>query len=319
VSISSRFSTQQRAARGFFNSLLEWVRMFKNILVLVGNDDPNQPTVRRALRCADDDASIEVFEAVYVPALEGYLGRREIYEPLRKRLVEERRERAASLARAIEGWGVRSCASVVWDHPLHAAVAKEVASRGIDLVVTAPLDGHVGGLAHRDWQLVMTCPAPVLIVKTDGETPYRTIVAAVDPFHAHAKPAALDADILRLAKIVRASTGARLTALHCGTPPAYFGAHPGGPPPEEPSPLESRRETLYALVDEAGVERTAARLVEGAPPEVLQAMAAGGEADLIVMGALARGRLREAVIGHTAERVLHRATADVLIVKPRAV
>jgi nucleotide-binding universal stress UspA family protein len=34
------------------------------------------------------------------------------------------------------------------------------------------------------------------------------------------------------------------------------------------------------------------------------------------MGALARGRLKELVIGSTAERVLHRAHGDVLIVKP---
>ena len=45
-------------------------------------------------------------------------------------------------------------------------------------------------------------------------------------------------------------------------------------------------------------------------------MAERGEADLIVMGALARGRFEEWLIGSTAERVLIGSVADVLAVKP---
>jgi universal stress protein E len=41
-----------------------------------------------------------------------------------------------------------------------------------------------------------------------------------------------------------------------------------------------------------------------------------GEADLIVMGVLARGRVKEWLIGSTAERVLHGVSVDVLAVKP---
>jgi nucleotide-binding universal stress UspA family protein len=42
-----------------------------------------------------------------------------------------------------------------------------------------------------------------------------------------------------------------------------------------------------------------------------------GEADLIVMGALARGRFSDLVVGNTAERVLHYGSDDVLVVPPR--
>jgi nucleotide-binding universal stress UspA family protein len=41
-----------------------------------------------------------------------------------------------------------------------------------------------------------------------------------------------------------------------------------------------------------------------------------GEADLVVMGGLARGRLAELLLGSTAERVLHHGRGDVLVVKP---
>jgi nucleotide-binding universal stress UspA family protein len=44
-------------------------------------------------------------------------------------------------------------------------------------------------------------------------------------------------------------------------------------------------------------------------------MAESGDADVIVMGALARGRLTDLFIGSTAERVLHGVAADVLAIK----
>jgi universal stress protein E len=66
----------------------------------------------------------------------------------------------------------------------------------------------------------------------------------------------------------------------------------------------------------AGLPTSVARLaVGGAAHTLLRQMAERGEADLIVMGALARGRFEEWFIGSTAERVLNGAVADVLAVK----
>jgi universal stress protein E len=295
--------------------------MFRKVLVLVDGDDPNQPALRRALLCVDDAGEIDVFAAVYEPMLEGYLGNKEIYEPLRSRVVRERRERVSALARAAESWGVKASGNAVWAHPLPRAVADEVTARAIELVVVAPGEMHRGGsaptgLSHSAWQLVLGCPVPVLVVKSDGQAKYRSIVAAVDPFHAHAKPAALDAEILRYAKAMQASTGAALTVLHCYAPLEYFGADLSQLPPSDSRGADARQEALHALCREADVPTTAARLVAGAPHLVLEKLQQGGEADLVVMGALARGRFAELILGSTAERVLHHSRADVLVIKP---
>ena len=78
-----------------------------------------------------------------------------------------------------------------------------------------------------------------------------------------------------------------------------------------------RREALDRLVAQAGLPKSVARLAGGAAPHtLLRQMAERGEADLIVMGALARGRFEEWLIGSTAERVLIGSVADVLAVKP---
>src|SRR5690606_33882728 len=78
---------------------------------------------------------------------------------------------------------------------------------------------------------------------------------------------------------------------------------------------DARRERLHELMSAASIPRARARIEAGAPHEVLRDMMERGEADLVVMGAVARGRIKEALIGHTAERVLHAGGADVLVVK----
>jgi len=297
--------------------------MFNKVLVLTDGSDPGQPALRRAVACVAEDGEIEILAVVYEPMLEGYLGNKEIYEPLRQRVLSERREAAATLARAVESQGVKSFAHAVWSHPMHAAVAAEVKARGIDLVVAAPANLHQGGsvghrgLTHGDWQVVTSCPVPLLLVKSDGQVKYRNIVAAVDPFHAHAKPANLDREILRQAKAVQGLAGARLTALHCYLPIDYFGADLSHVPAHDPRFVDGRQEAVHALCVEAGIPPSAARVVAGVPHTVLQAMQQRGEADLVVMGALARGRFAEFIVGNTAERVLHGGNADVLLVAPQ--
>jgi universal stress protein E len=296
--------------------------MFNKVLVLADGGDPGQPALRRALGLVADGGEIEILAVVYEPLLEGYLGNKQIYEPLRQRVLSERRESAAALARAVESHGVRCAAKAVWSHPMHAAVAAEAHTAQSDLVVAAPANLHQrggarrGGLTHGDWQVVTSCPVPLLLVKSDGEAPYRNVVAAVDPFHTHAKPAELDREILRHANAAADLVGAPLTVLHCYLPIDYFGVDFAQVPARDPRSLDARTKALQDLCAELGVPTSATRLVAGVPHSVLQAMQQRGEADLIVMGALARGRFAELILGNTAERVLYDGTSDVLLVSP---
>jgi universal stress protein E len=295
--------------------------MFKKVLVLADGDDPRQPALRRALECVADGGEILIFAVVYEPMLDGYLGNKAIYESLRRRVLAERLERAQTLARAVESHGVRSAAKAVWAHPMHAAVAAEADAGGVDLVVAAPANLHQSaaaspGLTHSDWQVVTSCRAPLLLVKSSGGPPYRSVVAAVDPFHTHAKPGDLDREIMRHAKALQLRVGATLAAVHCYLPVEYFGVDLTRSAASDSAVADTRLEAVRALCAAADVPPQAAKLVAGAPHEVLTAMQTRGEADIIVMGALARGRFVELILGNTAERVLHHGVGDVLVVKP---
>jgi universal stress protein E len=60
-------------------------------------------------------------------------------------------------------------------------------------------------------------------------------------------------------------------------------------------------------------------VVEGSPRELLVTQAEALHADIVVLGAVARGAIRRFVLGSTAEQVLDRIACDLMIVKPEGV
>jgi universal stress protein E len=288
--------------------------MFRKILVLVRGADPAQSAAQRAVLLAGRNTRVVLFDVVHEPMLDAYMGNSAIYEGLRKRVVAERAADVQRLVATLQERGLDVEGKAVWDHPLDEAVAREVRSQNADLVVIAP--GSEGaGFTHDEWRLVSTCPVPVLVAKGPPNTAYRHIVAAVDPFHAHSKPADLDLAILAHAHDVQTQTRGTLTALHCFAPFEYFGADlatPLGDVLRE----DARRAEVKKVLRQAGLQVSATRVDTGPTHDVIKKLVAGGEADVVVMGVLARGRIKDWLIGSTSERVLHGVPVDVLAVKP---
>jgi universal stress protein E len=289
--------------------------MFKRILAIVRGNDAEQRAVQRAALCAGRITELELLDVVHEPMLDGYMGNSAIYEPLRARVVGERNERVQELVAALRARDIEASGTAVWDHPLDEVIAKRLRTHHFDLVVIAPVEGPGGALSSSDWRVVTTCTVPVLVVKHPADANYRNIVAAVDPSHAHAKPAELDLAVLEQAHKFQTQTRAKLAVVHCYTPIENLAADLTVLAAHTPG-CEARQRALAELMKKAAISASTVQVVSGAAHEVLKRMADRCEADLIVMGALARGRLKDWLIGSTAERVLHGGRADVLAVKP---
>ena len=284
--------------------------MYTRLLVLLRDSAFDQPALQRALTLSSAQTEIVLLDAVYEPALEGYMGNTEIYAPLRNRLVHDRSESARALVKSVESCGIRCRADVRWAR-LSPTLLQHVLVAEHPDVVLMTLSSELGW-SHGDWQLVLTCSSPVLVVQSDGRAKYRHVVAAVDPFHVHAKPAELDVAILAQAKQLQSQCGAALAAVHCRPTLDLLGATRTLGANE----IEERRRAVVRLLAAAGLPADAAVLAEGEPHRVFEDLAKSGRADIVVMGVLARGRIAELMIGYTAERVLHRGATDVLLVKP---
>ena len=78
------------------------------------------------------------------------------------------------------------------------------------------------------------------------------------------------------------------------------------------------RKALMELIEDFGVRRSQVLLASGDPAEQLGRTIVENDVDLVVLGALKRGRLEQWLLGSTAERVVAEVSCDVLLIKPNA-
>jgi universal stress protein E len=149
-------------------------------------------------------------------------------------------------------------------------------------------------------------------------------MTAIDPFHTHSKPAALDEEVLRIASIAAGDKG-RLGAAHIYPQPITMVAGGLGEPVWVTAPATELRRVKQRVSQ--AVDAVADRHAIKKSDRIVQAGDAGLElpqavkdwrATLLVMGAVSRSAVKRAFIGHTAERVIDAVHCDVLIVKPRS-
>ena len=230
-------------------------------------------------------------------------------------------------AEPLRGEGIDVATHVITGDPLHECVLSWLRNSPTDMVVK---DTHHHSLAKRtlitntDWNLIRACPLPLLLTKP---APWHTppvFVAAVDPLHADDALAAFDHRILDVTATLAKQFGAQLHAMHAYFPATLAVAGPAGMPPmvgvsAEALAAESelKRSQIWHLVEPYGVAAANLHVGAGVAAHYLPSTAAECHADLVVMGAIARGALKRAFIGSTAERVLETLPCDILVVKPR--
>jgi universal stress protein E len=296
----------------------------KILVALSGTDALEQPALQRALALAEKEITeLDLLQVVYDSSLESYplMPRDEDYFDVRDMLVQRQSAGLERIAETLQWRGYTVRKTVVWDSPTYQAIARRAAAMGANLVVCESLRGTKGrGLANADWRLITVCPAPLLIVKSTETGTYQHVAAAIDPFQAHDKPAALDEVILsRAAEIARTSL-ARLSAIYCFVPMSQIvgsESRAGLSSPEVEAELEqASKAAIINLVSKQGIDLDAAHVLRGTPSEMLPRFVANEAVDLLVMGALSRGRLAELIIGTTAADVLDSAECDLLVVKP---
>ena len=301
------------------------------ILAVIDPTVDVQVAAMKAVRLARaSGASLELFACDFDPALSGapFFDTDELRR-MREEFIAERAEYLESLAEELRQTGLEVVTHVHWDNPLHEGILRRVREFTPDLIVK---DTHYHSPLRRalftntDWQLIRTCPVPLLLARQTDWPARPLVLAALDPDRHHDKPAALDGDILDAAKLLARALGGTVEAVHAFFPAALLAATSGmaGAPIAADMTLtdllDTERQRVTADVREvaraAGLEPAAVRVLQGSAAELLPRHAEAAKAAIMVMGGVARGRVRELFVGSTAERVLDRLPCDVLVVKP---
>ncbi|MGE0582320.1 MAG: universal stress protein [Steroidobacteraceae bacterium] len=285
----------------------------RRILVAIGDPRRVAPGQlhKAAQLAAAAGAHVELFHALHPGAASG---------------VAEARARMTRLAsrKVLDGLDVRSCLAI--DSPPHDAIVRRAEVIRADLVIAATAAHRPGArllLRNTDWELIRHTPCPVLLVKQGGGYRKPAIVAAVDPFHARAKPARLDARLLASATHVARLLHGTAHAFHAYLPlvatlPGAMG-QPAAltlPPEAESIHGANVRRSFEQLVARGGIPRARRHLEMGDVSSRLGAVVQRTRAGIVVMGAVSRSALQRLFIGSTAEHLLDRLPCDVLVVKP---
>jgi universal stress protein E len=237
--------------------------------------------------------------------------------------LDDRRKRLLKLARSAGVKGVRTVASVTWDYPVADAIVRLVLRHRPQLLM---VESHRHGrfarmlLSNTDWELIRQCPCPLWLSKTATFPANGTIIAAVDPYHVHAKPAGLDDIIVRHALAAARDDAARVVAVHVQfmPPQGTVEAFPMTLSEDERAAMNAdARKKLSRLASRHRLPQENLVARQGDPVLQLPRLVAQRRAALLAMGAVSRSRLQRMFIGNTAERVLDRVNCDVLVLKPR--
>ena len=307
-------------------------KQIRHILVALGDLQPahRNELLKAAAVAKASGASVELFHAITEPDPGRSYPETTTLQAVTKRraaIVGKSEARLQRFARHPALRGVEVTCATAWDHPIYDAIVRRALAIHADLVIAAT-HGHRFGarlvLRNTDWELIRHCPVPLLLVKSRRPYQKPVVLAAVDPFHAHAKPADLDARLLGAASLLAQLLNGTTHVFHAYMPLVSVDTLPGiaAPPVMVPPEVEAAHgqqveRAVNRLAESAGIPRSRRHINMGEVSAELSAVARRTHTALVVMGAVSRSALARLLVGNTAERVLDKLSCDVLIVKPR--
>lgn len=304
---------------------------FSRILCVIDPTSDAQPALQRAAWLAGRSGGIlELFVCYYNEYLRAdqFFDSRSL-ERTRKEAIRLHEDRLEKLAGPLRESGLEVRTTAVWEHPLYESVVRHAASVKADVVFK---DTHHhppsmrGIFSNTDWNLIRACPMPLWLVKPANIEGKPIFIAAIDPTHEHDKPAELDDAILTISMDLAKLTDAEVHAFHA------FSFDPRLALPVQTANayvpvlvevegimenVRTEHEKRFAAIAQGhGLEVERSHFVSGPVHEELPALARKLSASVVVMGAIARNRVKRLFIGATAERTLEELPCDLLIVKP---
>lgn len=189
--------------------------------------------------------------------------------------------------------------SVACETPLHVGIVRKVRELMPDLVircVEARGAQRHSVLNATDWQLLRTCPAPLMLTRGRTWHPTPRVAAAVDL----GGPVAVSHGVLAAAAYLAGGCGGELEVVY-SDPDGARGAS---------------LEALRALAADRGLHSARVELLAGPPEHRLRELATEQEVDVLVLGALSRrtGALGDAV-GTLTESLIESLDCDFLLVR----
>lgn len=315
------------------------MKRFKKVLLVVDTVEPCATLVERAVAFARNNQA-DLTVASVVPRLvlgAGLPSDGPITSELQVRFEAEQVHKLEALAAPYQERGP-ICTKVLTGTP-YLEIVREVLRYQHDLVIRAPEDpGWLDRLfGSDDMHLLRKCPCPVWLVQCEAPTPYRRILAAVDvddmyPADELETRQAVNREILELAATLALSEFAELHVVSVwdALGESFLrGAFMNAPDDSVAAYVEHARQRNATCLDTLMGEleerlgkdamaylRPKTHLAKGWARREIPVLAKQLEANLVVMGTVARTGIPGLIMGNTAEAILEQIHCSVLAIKP---
>jgi universal stress protein E len=149
------------------------------------------------------------------------------------------------------------------------------------------------------------------------------ILAALDPTHMFAKPAALDPEILHFSATLADALHGTVHAVHGYVPvsanlsPAVL-SKPGELEKVLVAAAADAFDALAKVAKPLGIARDRLHVVGRHPTDAIEEVAMETGCQIVALGSISRSGVDRLLIGNTAEALIDRVPCDVLVVKPPA-
>jgi nucleotide-binding universal stress UspA family protein len=218
-------------------------------------------------------------------------------------------------------------------------IIREVLRHSYDLVIKLPVDRDWTDrfIGSDDMHLLRKCPCPVWLIRPEAPKSYRRILAAVNVDDNHdqeelLKRQALNRQILEIASSLALADFAELHVVHVWDAigeSAMRGAFLHTPEKKIEAYVElvrnQREQALDELLQHLGAQQPGSgldylkpkvHLIKGRARTEIPNLSSRIDADLIVMGTVARTGVPGIIMGNTAETILNHIDCSVLAIKP---
>ena len=241
---------------------------------------------------------------------------------LKKEIVRNREVWLRDLVRDEGLSGSSVTIEVVWTDDISGWV--EANAGDADLVVKSVHKSQTLLHTPLDWELMRTCPRPLLLVggfrgkrKKRAAKSENDVIATLDLRHDDRKHRLLNFKVLDAATRFAELRGGK---LHCVAVVEYSEVLSDleivDPRKVRKEAIAASGEFLEALIEPYDIAKTRVHRPAGKVGHMVAATARKTGAGLVVVGSAARRGLGAKLIGNSAEKILERSPADLLVVHP---
>jgi universal stress protein E len=203
----------------------------------------------------------------------------------------------ADLVKPLTEANIKYTAEVFWTEDWHRSIQDMVRRRDAQLIIMSDYttEKNQNDLSPSKWSLLRIADCPVLIVHPTAELQRKTILAAVNMQTDNPRYAELNEKILKMSRLMAQSYGAEKHIVN-----AY----------EDSMEFPDRAK----LLRDTEADQKNIHVQQGNPATIIATVADDIDADVVVIGTLARRGILAAMRGNTCEEIIKRLNRDVMII-----